>query len=222
MLDNNTRNTINGKADTSGLGTLAYSNLVEKAQLGSTVISGSFINTSLIRTDLILANGAYIGGFTIGNTVDSTGVLSWRGSIVDLGRNMEIVLGGYKSPTKNIYSTIYANSGNEYVYDGVITISGIAGRGCAIYGGINNTPQLGLTFPHHLENWAGYFNGSVNVTHFLVSKAFCYGKYISPSGDQQMDVGLDINWNDYDLDDVRFCVRGGIIVGVTSDSGTLR
>lgn len=58
---------FNGKANSSSLKALAYLDKVEQAQLGSTIISGGHIITSLIDTDSIYANQAYIGNFTIEN-----------------------------------------------------------------------------------------------------------------------------------------------------------
>ena len=60
-------NEFNGKMDEADAGALAYLDKVETAQLGTTVISGGHIITSLIDTDSIFANAAYIGNFTIEN-----------------------------------------------------------------------------------------------------------------------------------------------------------
>lgn len=65
----------------NGLGSLAYKNLVEKAELGTTIISGGYIKSELIEVDAILAgkigaasiitgnltvtNGSYLGGWEI-------------------------------------------------------------------------------------------------------------------------------------------------------------
>lgn len=67
----------------NGLGSLAYKNLVEKAELGTTIISGGYIKSELIEVDAILAgkigaasittgnltvtNGSYLGGWQIQN-----------------------------------------------------------------------------------------------------------------------------------------------------------
>lgn len=67
----------------NGLGSLAYKNLVEKAELGTTIISGGYIKSELIEVDAILAgkigaasittgnltvtNGSYLGGWEIKN-----------------------------------------------------------------------------------------------------------------------------------------------------------
>lgn len=58
---------FNGKANSVSLKALAYLDKVETAQLGSTLISGGHIVTSLIDTDSIYANQAYIGNFSIEN-----------------------------------------------------------------------------------------------------------------------------------------------------------
>ncbi|MFK2412670.1 hypothetical protein ACIXOE_18650 [Bacteroides fragilis] len=67
----------------NGLGSLAYKNLVEKAELGTTIISGGYIKSELIEVDAILAgkisaarittgnltvtDGSYLGGWQIQN-----------------------------------------------------------------------------------------------------------------------------------------------------------
>lgn len=48
------QNTINGKADSSGLGSLAYASLVELNNLGSTVIVGGYLQTTLINTEVLV------------------------------------------------------------------------------------------------------------------------------------------------------------------------
>ena len=82
MLDTNAQSTVNGKITSvqattiattqvntlkNSLGSLAYLSKVEQAQLGTTLIEGGYIKTSLIRTDLILSAGAEIGEFKIGD-----------------------------------------------------------------------------------------------------------------------------------------------------------
>ena len=78
MLDTSAQSTINGKITSAqattivntlknSLGSLAYLSKVEQAQLGTTLIEGGYIKTSLIRTDLILSAGAEIGEFKIGD-----------------------------------------------------------------------------------------------------------------------------------------------------------
>jgi hypothetical protein len=49
----------------SSLGAMAYQNTVELAKLGTTIIQGGYIKSSLIDVDTIIANAAYIGNFSI-------------------------------------------------------------------------------------------------------------------------------------------------------------
>ena len=72
-LNTSLQDTINGKADTSKLGSLAYENAVEAAQLGSTIIVGGYLNTDYIKVNRIDADGAKVGGFTI-----ESGRLCWK------------------------------------------------------------------------------------------------------------------------------------------------
>jgi hypothetical protein len=70
MLDSSAQTKINNKADSSSLGTMASWNTIpagtiSQAMLGTTIIEGGYIKTSLINVDSIFANKAYLGGFTI-------------------------------------------------------------------------------------------------------------------------------------------------------------
>ena len=60
--------TINGKADASGLGSLAYKSAVESAMLGSTIIVGGYLNTDYIKVKKIEAIEGTIAGFHISGT----------------------------------------------------------------------------------------------------------------------------------------------------------
>lgn len=61
------QSTINGKADSSSLGGLAYKSAVEMAQLGSTIIVGGYLNTEYIKVRRIDAYEGNIGLFSINN-----------------------------------------------------------------------------------------------------------------------------------------------------------
>lgn len=60
--------TIDGKADSSGLGSLAYKSAVESAMLGSTIIVGGYLNTDYIKVKKIEAVEGTIAGFHISGT----------------------------------------------------------------------------------------------------------------------------------------------------------
>ena len=54
-LAQDVKNSIDSKVSTSSLGSLAYKDAVELAQLGDTIIEGGYIKTGLINADLIVA-----------------------------------------------------------------------------------------------------------------------------------------------------------------------
>lgn len=66
MLNSDMQNTINAKANASSLGSLAYQSSVSKAMLDSTVISGGYINTSLIDVNTLVAKKVVTNGDTHG------------------------------------------------------------------------------------------------------------------------------------------------------------
>ena len=109
-------NEFNGKIDESDAGALAYLDKVETAQLGTTVIIDGHIITSLIDTDSIFANAAYIGNFTIENgwltcNSDTQGV---NGYIALRSSNTHIHLGRDVMPaTQGENATLTANFSNQ-------------------------------------------------------------------------------------------------------------
>lgn len=114
---------FNGKANSSSLKALAYLDKVEQAQLGSTIISGGHIITSLIDTDSIYANQAYIGNFTI--TADKwlkceADLDGGIGYIVMKGTNTEVSFGQDLIPSTSggaFSLTAYIkNSKSNYLY----------------------------------------------------------------------------------------------------------
>ena len=113
---------FNGKANSSSLKALAYLDKVEQAQLGSTIISGGHIITSLIDTDSIYANQAYIGNFTIENgwlkcNANLDGSI---GYIVMKGTNTEVSFGQDLIPSTSggafALTAYIKNSKSNYLY----------------------------------------------------------------------------------------------------------
>ena len=78
----------------NGLGSLAYKNLVEKAELGTTVISGGYIKSELIEVDAILAGKIGAASITTGNLTVTDGSY----------------LGGWQIQNNAIYSRNIANA----------------------------------------------------------------------------------------------------------------
>lgn len=119
---------FNGKANSSSLKALAYLDKVEQAQLGSTIISGGHIITSLIDTDSIYANQAHIGNFTI--TADKwlkceADLDGSIGYIVMKGTNTEVSFGQDLIPSSTggafTLTAYIKNSKSNYLhYDGLL------------------------------------------------------------------------------------------------------
>jgi hypothetical protein len=65
MFNSSLQSSINNKADTSGLGSLAFESTVEAAQLGTTIIEGGYLNTDYIKVKRIDAIVGNIANFTI-------------------------------------------------------------------------------------------------------------------------------------------------------------
>lgn len=118
---------FNGKANSSSLKALAYLDKVEQAQLGSTIISGGHIITSLIDTDSIYTNQAYIGNFTIengwfkcnANPEKDVGYIDMRGT------NTRIAFGHNFAPL---------STGGSFTCTAIITNHNKASLGGATYG----------------------------------------------------------------------------------------
>lgn len=118
---------FNGKANSSSLKALAYLDKVEQAQLGSTIISGGHIITSLIDTDSIYTNQAYIGYFTIengwfkcnANPEKDVGYIDMRGA------NTRIAFGRNFAPL---------STGGSFTCTAIITNHNKASLGGATYG----------------------------------------------------------------------------------------
>lgn len=109
------QNTINGKADSSGLGSLAYASLVELSNLGSTVIVGGYLQTSLINTDILVvrvvdtkpsssANKIRIDGDGLWGT-DSNGVKKIRVDAKSVGGYESMFLQNTANYTSSGYTT---------------------------------------------------------------------------------------------------------------------
>jgi hypothetical protein len=123
MFNSSLQSTINGKANSSDLGSLASLDSVGLSNLNSTVISGNKILTSIIDTDAIFAKMAKIGGFTINSdSLSSTFTPS----------------DGYGLSTNiHLYSTASAafmiESGNQSMRLGLTVLDPSAGYNCMMY-----------------------------------------------------------------------------------------
>lgn len=94
-LNSSLQSTINEKVSSSSLGGLAYKDAVEASQLGSTIITGGYLNSNFIKVNTLEAG--LIDGRTV-MTIDSHGIRMREGQIVSAEIGTESVsntYGGY-------------------------------------------------------------------------------------------------------------------------------
>ena len=219
MLDADAQSKTTAQPDLSGYETTSNADSLRKYLFGTTSIQGAKIDTGLINTDVLFANLVKVGQFSI----QSGGQLSWVG-LDYFGKNeFQMKLGSSKTPTSTGFPTIihtYSSSGGSHA--GIAAILSASTNSVAIYG---STDGYGSNWPN-AGPFAGYFSGKVKVTGecqagTLAANAFRYAYNQSASGSYTYYAGINVDPGDYDLDNIRFRIRGGIIVGVTDDNGNV-
>lgn len=223
MLDTDAQNKTTAQPDLSGYETTDDADSLKKYLFGTTTIEGAKIDTGLINTDVLFANIVKVGQFSI----QSGGQLSWVGLDYFDKNEFQMELGSSKTPTSTEIPTImhtYSTSGRSHA--GIAAILSDSTNGVAIYG---STDGYGSNWPGEytaVSSFAGYFSGKVKVTgecqaSILAANSFRFAYDQSASGSYSYYEGINVDPGDYDLDDIRFRIRGGIIVGVTNDSGNV-
>lgn len=180
---------------------------------GQTLIAGGYIQADLINVkDLVVGSTLSIGVFSL----NSYKGLNWTGSDYFGNTSFRLTVGGgYTYNTGTSCKTMvgaWSNSADTHA-----CISGICNTfGVAIYG---STDGWGSNFPPDGSKYAGFFSGSV----FATGQMRCSGFSIYKSSDMYRYhyPGVSFNPADFDLDNVRLRVMGGIIVGVTDDNGNI-
>jgi len=213
-LNSSLQSAINGKADLSDLGELAYKDAVEAAQLGSTIVIGGYLNTDLIKVRRLDATTGFIGGFTL-----DSGRLNWKARDYFANDSRSLKLGVSTTDTEGVVDVAFnaATTGRF----GVKAVGSNMG-GAAIYGSTG-----ALTYPSYGMTYAGYFVGSVDVrdtSNGLISDV-CASKSFrviqSRNADGTYTYHNGVNWNKTvgspDLDKIRLIVEGGIITGYWSE-----
>lgn len=213
-LNSSLQSTINGKADSSDLGALAYKEAVEAAQLGSTIIVGGYLNTDYIKVNRIDANGAKVGGFTI-----DSGRLWWKGYDYFGGDSRSLKLGVSQTSTEGIVDVSFnaATTGRF----GVKSCGANLG-GAAIYGSRNSSGQ---SYPNMSNSYAGYFDGGVHINgaaycNDILSNNFGTGWTLGSNGTYSYRKGVTktIGWSVEDnvwTRRYKIEVLNGIIVDMT-------
>ena len=187
----------------------------------ATVIVNGYISTSMLDVDNIYANQVKVGNFSI-NTYRG---LTWSGYDYFGGTAFTLQLGtSGKLPSSGVTvaAPIYAK---VHTAENACAIAGFAETfGVAIYG---STDAYGSNYPSFTSHpFAGYFSGGVKVTgtsqcYRSVARSFAWASEMDTDGSYTAYEGVSFDNGDYDLDQVRFKVRGGIIIGVYSDGGGL-
>ena len=237
------KDTINGKADSSSLGTLAYKNNIAKDLLNadlSNLIDGkmnssdagklayvdsveaaqlgsTIIVGGYLNTDYIKVNRIDAQGARVGGFTIDSGRLHWKANDYLGGDSRSLKLGASSSNTDGVVDVAFnaATTGRF----GVKAVGSNSG-GAAIYASTGT-----LTYPGSSMTYAGFFVGSTSVRGELdsdccASKGFRFITGRDSDGTYTYNEG--VNWGNGaaqnpDLDKIRLIVRGGIIVGYTGE-----
>jgi hypothetical protein len=191
---------------------MAFEDAVQYAKLGSTIVVGGYLNTDLIKVRRIDATSGFIGGFTL-----SGGNLIWedKNTFGNTVRRVRLgVVNSYREGTVDIQF--------DAATDGAfgIKVVGAAPGGAAIYASSGRNSS----FPAMNSTYAGYFDGGVHVqgnlyAELCLSKTFGCVSSVS-NGTYSYNEGISFD-SDQDLDDRRLTVRGGLIVALHRDNGSI-
>jgi len=184
---------------------------------GKTIIDGGHIITDLIDVNKLYvtklaANEGIIGGFKLDN-----GNLTWQQSNYFGNGSRLIKLGCANSQDGAVDVSFDASTSGAF---GIKTV-GSAPGGAAIYASSHSSQ----TYPKYGMTYAGYFDGNVDTNGELISNVCASQEYRAISerlsnGTYRYYTGISFNSN-YDLDDVRFTVRNGLIVALHKDNGEI-
>lgn len=158
-LDSELQGKLGNAISKADLGAMAFKDAVEYAQLGSTIVVGGYLNTSLIKVKRIDADAGFIGGFTLEN-----GRLIWTRSDYFGGTSRSLKLGSGNAKEGVVNITFNASTDGRF---GVCAIGATMGGSAAIYGSSKSSP----TYPSDYI-YAGYFDGNVNVNGDVSANAF--------------------------------------------------
>lgn len=242
-LNSSLQSTINGKVNSSSLGSLAYKNQVAKDLLSadlSSLIDGKADSSSLgtlaykeaveaaqlgstivvggyLNTDYIKVKRIDAQGARVGGFTIDSGRLYWKAYDYFGGDSRSLKLGVSTYNTDGIVDVNFnaATTGRF----GVKAVGSNAG-GSAIYASTGT-----LTYPGSSMTYAGFFVGPTSVrgeldSDYCASKGFRFITGRNSNGTYTYNEG--VNWGNGaaqnpDLDKIRLIVRGGIIVGYTGE-----
>ena len=152
----------NLNVDDLNLGALSSLDKIETAQLGTTLISGGYIKTSLIDADSLNISGDIISG----GTITSTNISGVNGSFT-------VPLSATDSGYSSLFASMSGSYGSDYraicgIGNGVtMGILGISSDGRGIVGTGGSIGVLGTTnpvFPNPSGTYGMYCDGNFHVT----------------------------------------------------------
>lgn len=244
-LNSSLQSTINGKANSSSLGSLAYKNQVAEDLLSadlSSLINGKADSSDLgalaykeaveaaqlgstiivggyLNTDYIKVNRIDANGAKVGGFTIDSGRLWWKGYDYFGGDSRSLKLGVSQTSTEGIVDVSFnaATTGRF----GVKSCGANLG-GAAIYGSRNSSGQ---SYPNMSNSYAGYFDGGVHINgaaycNDILSNNFGTGWTLGSNGTYSYRKGVTktISWSIEDSVWTRrykIEVLNGIIVDMT-------
>ncbi len=219
------QNTINGKVNSSSLGSLAYVDAVEAAKLGSTIIVGGYLNTDYIKVKRIDADGARVGGFTI-----ESGSLWWKGYdyFGNDSRSVRIGVPVLPSDPDEDNEDLRGKFGMVDVRFNAATRGrfGVKVIGSNLGGACIYASRTGNSYPKTGMTYAGFFEGEVDVVNGGIASDVCASQEFraitsrNANGTYTYQKGISFD-SGYDLDDVRLTVVNGLIVALHRDNGSI-
>ena len=221
-LNSSLQSTINGKANSSSLGSLAYKNQVAEDLLSadlSSLINGKADSSDLgalaykeaveaaqlgstiivggyLNTDYIKVNRIDANGAKVGGFTIDSGRLWWKGYDYFGGDSRSLKLGVSQTSTEGIVDVSFnaATTGRF----GVKSCGANLG-GAAIYGSRNSSGQ---SYPNMSNSYAGYFDGGVHINgaaycNDILSNNFGTGWTLESNGTYSYRKGITktINWS---------------------------
>lgn len=194
----------------------AVSYITEEGKL--TAINAHF--TDCYVDGEIVSRTGRIGGFEI-----QGGILSWIGGGYFPGQEHGLQL-GWVTVHSGQHHPLYG----ELIWNAYLKISStwqampimvFATNGAGIFSTIHQEGSPDVVYPSDYSAYAGWFDGGVMVTRTLMGRFWAAADDTLPGqgGTGQGYQGVSFNAKTFDLDDVRFAVRDGLIVMVTNDAG---
>lgn len=245
-LNSSLQSTINGKANSSSLGSLAYKNQVAEDLLSadlSSLINGKADSSDLgalaykeaveaaqlgstiivggyLNTDYIKVNRIDANGAKVGGFTIDSGRLWWKGYDYFGGDSRSLKLGVSQTSTEGIVDVSFnaATTGRF----GVKSCGANLG-GAAIYG---SRKSSGQSYPNMSNSYAGYFDGGVHINgaaycNDILSNNFGTGWTLGSNGTYSYRKGVTktISWSVKDgswTNKYKIEVLNGIIVDMTN------